>query len=191
MKKEFLLCLCLFLCATNICAQDFSTEEIEVIKQRVIEKYYDFISYLPEIAGKSGRPVDEKKLAQKYIDVALDLFINKGESYQYRDEWGELRTHEGARVKIYTKSDDNIGLPSHPVSPRKFLQRLMFLEYYKMFPPLIGKISIKKRPNMPENALYSIVDENGTVIAFIVGHQLTGDDNNYIIKLFDINLIQK
>ena len=63
-------------------SEDLSDEERATLEQRVIEKINDFLSYLPEIAAKSNKSEEEKKLARKYIGLTLDLFIGEGKKYQ-------------------------------------------------------------------------------------------------------------
>lgn len=84
----------------NIQAQEISSFDREIIEQRILEKVNDFFAYIPEIAGKSVRPLEERKLAQKYIDKALDLFIGEGHNYKFIDQTGRERTHEAVKVTI-------------------------------------------------------------------------------------------
>ena len=87
-----IILMCLF--SINIQAQsyrnseDLSDEERATLEQRVIEKINDFLSYLPEIAAKSNKSEEEKKLARKYIGLTLGLFIGGGERYPYTDNAG-------------------------------------------------------------------------------------------------------
>ena len=78
----FILCSLTFM----VQAQEITESEKATLEQRVKEQIDDFISYLPEIAGKSGKPYQERVLAQKYIKSALELFIGKGEQYSYIDQ---------------------------------------------------------------------------------------------------------
>ena len=101
----FILCSLTFM----VQAQEITESEKATLEQRVKEQIDDFISYLPEIAGKSGKPYQEKVLAQKYIKSALELFIGKGEQYPYIDQNGNKRLHEA--VKMQTTSR---GVPNRP-----------------------------------------------------------------------------
>lgn len=126
-KKVLFVVLLLCISFSNMYAQKLSDEDRETIEQRVIEKINDFISYLPEIAGKSDRPREEKLLAQKYINKTLELFIGKGDNYEYFDQAGNRRWHEG--VKMQTTSR---GIPNRPQPMKRYLPRLMNLSYQKV-----------------------------------------------------------
>lgn len=193
MKRTISFFICTFLSITTICSQELPSDVVESIKQRYVECYNDFISYLPEIAAKSSRSMEERKLAQKYIEKALNLFVGSGEVYHYYDEQGELRMHKAVSANIITADNAQFSKPSMFV--RVFLHRLMAMRYqYKILPINKEELVVTTTRNMPENALYSIVDKNKTVIAYVFRKFVEtpdGDDSFYFVKLSDITLIQR
>lgn len=70
----FILCSLTFM----VQAQEITESEKATLEQRVKEQIDDFISYLPEIAGKSGKPYQEKVLAQKYIKSGIRVIHWQG-----------------------------------------------------------------------------------------------------------------
>ncbi len=88
-------------------AQELIADEFETYNQRAIEKIYDFLSYLPEIAAKKDKSVDEQQLAQKYISKALELFIGEGEEFEYEDQTGNKRIHEAVKMKTTSRGRAN------------------------------------------------------------------------------------
>ena len=131
-------------------AQSISDNEREDIEQRIIEKINDFISYLPEIAAKSSRPMEERKLAQKYIEKALDLFIGMGYNYTYIDQAGNERIHDA--VKMQTTSR---GIPNPPRYMRSYLPRLMALKYQKVEIDTCSAVRIDKHIHDAGNGQYT------------------------------------
>lgn len=131
----FILCSLTFM----VQAQEITESEKATLEQRVKEQIDDFISYLPEIAGKSGKPYKEKVLAQKYIKSALELFIGKGEQYPYIDQNGNKRLHEA--VKMQTTSR---GVPNRPKLMKRYLPSLMNLPYQKVEVDKCSAVRINK-----------------------------------------------
>jgi len=107
-------------------AQELTADKIETCKQRVIEKIDDFISYLPEIASKN-KSADEQKLAQKYINKALELFIGEGEDYEFEDQAGNKRMHEAVKMQTTSRGRANAPLPM-----KSYLNRLARMHYQKI-----------------------------------------------------------
>lgn len=139
-----IILMCLF--SINIQAQsyrnseDLSDEERATLEQRVIEKINDFLSYLPEIAAKSNKSEEEKKLARKYIGLTLDLFIGEGKKYQYQDNAGVWRWHD--EVKMQTTSR---GRANTPKPMATYLERLMALPYQKVEIDTCSAVRINKK----------------------------------------------
>ncbi len=150
--KTRILYVTILLCFGTLCiqAQSITDKEREVIEQRIIEKINDFISYLPEIAAKSSRPMEERKLAQKYIEKALDLFIGKGYDYMYIDQAGNERNHDA--VKMQTTSR---GIPNPPRYMRSYLPRLMALKYQKVEIDTCSAVRIDKHIHDVGNGQYT------------------------------------
>lgn len=126
--KSWLLLGLFCLIGINVQAQmELTSDEQAEIEQRVLEKIDDFISYLPEIAAKNNKSADERQLALKYINLALNLFIGEGEDYEYEDQAGNKRMHEA--VKMQTTSR---GRANTPQPMKRYLNRLMALPYQKV-----------------------------------------------------------
>lgn len=138
MKK---LIIAFFLCSLTYIAQaqEMTANEKTTLEQRIREQIDDFISYLPEIAGKSGKPQDEKKLALKYINSALELFIGKGDQYSYIDQNGNKRLHEA--VKMQTTSR---GVANRPKPMKRYLSGLINLPYQKVEVDKCSAVRINK-----------------------------------------------
>lgn len=124
-------------------SQELSESERKTLEQRIIEKINDFISYLPEIAAKSDKSYEEKRLALRYIDRTLDLFIGKGEDYQYIVTYnGRRYTRWHDAVKMQTTSR---GIPNKPQPMKRYLHRLMALNYQKVEVDSCSAVRIDKR----------------------------------------------
>lgn len=146
------LFLVILLCIGALCAQaqNLTDEEREVIEQRIKEKIDDFISYLPEIAAKSDRPMEEREYAQKYIGKALDLFMGKGYDYKYIDQDKNERMHDA--VKMQTTSR---GIPNPPHYMRSYLPRLMALKYQEVEIDTCSAVRIDKHIHHVGNGKYT------------------------------------
>lgn len=133
--------LAFFLCSlvSMVQAQEMTESEKATLEQRIREQIDDFISYLPEIAGKSSRPQKEKQLALKYINSALELFIGKGYAYPYIDQNGNNRTHEA--VKMQTTSR---GIANRPKLMKRYLSGLINLPYQKVEVDKCSAVRINK-----------------------------------------------
>ena len=134
----------------NSQAQSLTDKEREDIEQRIVEKINDFISYLPEIAAKSSRPMEERKLAQKYIEKTLDLFIGKGYDYMYIDQAGNERMHDAVKMQTTTR-----GVPNTPKPMRSYLRRLMALNYQKVEIDTCSAVRIDKHIHDAGNGQYT------------------------------------
>jgi len=151
--KTILLVFILNVCGLNMYAQSehgLSQDERETIEQRVIEKINDFLSYLPEIAAKSNKPQDEKLLALKYIDKALELFIGEGNDYAYKDQAGNKRWHEA--VKMQTTSR---GRANRPQPMKRYLKRLMALPYQDVEIDTCSAVRISTKLHEVGDGLYT------------------------------------
>lgn len=143
MKTKTILLFFLCICNFNGYAQngyDISEKERISIEQRIIEKINDFLSYLPEIAAKSNKSQDEKQLALKYIDKALELFIGEGNDYQYQDQTGNWRWHDA--VKMQTTSR---GRANRPQPMKQYLKKMMALPYQKVEIDTCSAVRINKK----------------------------------------------
>ena len=154
MKKNFLYLVLIFstFSITGFAQnqQELTPEERETIEQRVIEKINDFLSYLPEIAAKSNKPLEERRLAQKYITKTLELFIGEGKNYQYQDQYGEWRWHEA--VKMQTTSRGRVNRPK-PMS--LYLNSLMALPYQTVQIDTCSAVRISNKLHSVGNGKYT------------------------------------
>lgn len=120
----------LFLLSLGVHAQNshefekLSEDDRVVLEHKAVEKINDFLSYIPEISAKGNKSDDEKKLAKKYIGLTLGLFIGGGERYQYQDNAGIWRWHDGVKVQTIAR-----GRANTPKPITQYLQRLMSLPY--------------------------------------------------------------
>lgn len=189
MKRIVFCLLGTILCVTNVCSQELSHEEKETMKQRVVECYNDFLSYLPEIAAKTGQ--EERRIAAMYIEKALSLFVGNGYEYQCYDMLGDSINASAVRVSFISKD----GVPSPPRSLRVYLNRLTALKYVRFKLALdTAKLKITRTPYMPKNALYSVIAKNEKPIAYIFSTTVEtseGYDVLYFPKLTDITLIEE
>ena len=108
-------------------AQELSWDEKETLRLRMEECVYDFLSYIPEIAGKKNKSYEEQQLAQKYITKALGLFIGRGEDYEYLDQAGNKRLHQAVKVQTKRGHEYTQGMPI-----KRYLERLMHLPYQQI-----------------------------------------------------------
>ena len=93
-KSKFLLIIIsLFLCQQSILAQQvvLSEEDKGELQIRVKQKIEDFQMHLGTIASKAGVSEASKDAA---TTSALELFIGKGKSYEYTDDYGNRRLHD-------------------------------------------------------------------------------------------------
>lgn len=109
-------------------AQDEATlseAEKEEIAQDVKNSVDDFISYLPEIAAKSGKGAEAKRKAILYKKRALKLFIGEGEKYWMKDNNGNFREYDPVTMQTTSK-----GVKNRPKKLTLYLDRLMALPYH-------------------------------------------------------------
>ena len=85
-------------------AQSLSQEEKEELQLRAKQKIEDFQGHLSTIASRD-MPQANKTTARK---AALNLFIGKGETYQYTDEYGNRLQHEGVKMQVSSKTTGRI-----------------------------------------------------------------------------------
>ena len=185
---------------------DLTPEQRETIEQRVREKINDFLSYLPEIAAKSDKSIEEKQLALKYIDKSLDLFIGEGKKYQYQDQTGIWRWHDA--VKMQTTSRGRIQAP-RPM--KTYLKHLMALPYKKVEIDTCQAVRINRKLHKTGDGRYTgsavfvqafrATRDGRLVVNDIDGKQVTiyverkiiegpsGQQEVWIIKLGDIRII--
>lgn len=98
--------------------------EIEqVVKNRVI----DFISYLPEIAATTNKSAEKRRLAKRYKERALKLFIGQGNDYPYIDAHGNERMHDAVTMQTTSR-----GRKNKPKKLTTYLDRLMALPYHRV-----------------------------------------------------------
>ena len=158
----FLLCLLTFeVQAQNLnTSVELSEDDHEVLEHKAVERINDFLSYLPEIAAKSNKSEDEKKLARKYIEHTLRLFIGGGERYQYQDNAGIWRWHDGVKVQTIAR-----GRANTPKPIIQYLQQLMTLPYHKVVIDTCNTIVINKIYKLDDgqyvaNANVMVVSQN-------------------------------
>ncbi|MDE6653653.1 MAG: hypothetical protein K2K37_04625 [Muribaculaceae bacterium] len=84
----------------------------------------DFTSYLPEIAASSNKSIEKRKIAKRYKEKALKLFIGEGKPYPYLDINGNERMHAPVSIQI-TSDGKNSSMPI-----TRYLDRLMSLPYH-------------------------------------------------------------
>lgn len=101
-----------------------SDEDKGELQIRVKQKIEDFEMHLGTIASKAGVSEASKNAATM---SALELFIGKGNTYEYTDDYGNRRTHEP--VKMQTSSRYR-KYPPKPMT--QYLQSLRNLTYTKV-----------------------------------------------------------
>lgn len=170
----FLLCLLSHDVHAQGC-QDFevlSVDERATLEQRALEKVNDFISYIPEIAAKSKKLENEKKLAKYYLGLTLDLFIGKGEKFQYQDNAGVCRWHD--EVKIQTISRKKVKRPK-PIT--KYLKRLMSCPSTKVVVDSCNAIVINKIHKLTDGQYLANAD------VMVISQDMR--DGRYVIRKSD------
>lgn len=158
-------------------AQELTAEERETCEQRAIEKICDFISYLPEIAKKKNKSVDEHQLAQKYISKALELFVGEGEEYEYEDQAGNKRMHESVKIQTTCR-----GRTKSPLPVKGYLNSLMHLPYQKVIVDS-AELYIPEKTIHFENGLH-IGLFNIIMVKNIHGKAIIDDEHMKKIKLY-------
>ncbi len=108
----------------NIVLTDDQKGEIE---QEVKNKVNNFISYLPDIAATSNKSAEKRRLAKRYKERALKLFIGQGEDYPYIDVQGNKRMHSAVTMQTTSRRRKN-----KPKRLTTYLDRLMALPYHKV-----------------------------------------------------------
>lgn len=73
-----------------------SDEDKGELQIRVKQKIEDFQMHLGIIASKAGVSENSKNAATA---SALELFIGKGQSYEYTDDYGNRKTHEPVKMQ--------------------------------------------------------------------------------------------
>ena len=88
----------LLLCQQGVFAQQvtLSEEDKGELQIRVKHKIEDFQTHLGTIASKAGVSEASKDAA---TTSALELFIGKGKSYEYTDDYGNRRTHDPVKMQ--------------------------------------------------------------------------------------------
>lgn len=88
----------LLLCQQGVFAQQvtLSEEDKGELQIRVKQKIEDFQMHLGTIASKAGVSEASKDAA---TTSALELFIGKGKSYEYTDDYGNRRTHDPVKMQ--------------------------------------------------------------------------------------------
>lgn len=149
--NKLIILFLLFITAGGIKAQTqlMTEEEREYIEQNVIMKINDFLSYLPNIAAKSDKSAEERELAYNYIDQALELFIGKGENYEYQDQAGNWRWHDAVTMQTTSR-----GRANRPQPMKRYLRRLMVLPYQHVEVDTCSAVRINKRLHHIGNGKY-------------------------------------
>lgn len=145
--------LLMCLSAVELQAQKKSTELSEedriALEGNVEDRINDFLSYLPEIAAKSDKSMDERNLARQYIKLALAVFIGEGEKYPYIDNNGNERMHDA--VKMQTTSNR---IKNNPIPMKRYLNRLMGLPYQKVEIDTCEAVRINKKLHETSDGRY-------------------------------------
>ena len=92
--------LMLLVGSANMYAQSLSQEEKEELQMRARQKIEDFQGHLSTIASRD-MPQENKATARK---AALNLFIGKGEAYQYTDAYGNRLRHDPVKMQVSSKT---------------------------------------------------------------------------------------
>lgn len=100
--RNILILVCCLAMQLPVSAQQvsLSNEDKEELQLRVKQKIEDFQMYLGTIASKAGVSEANKDAATA---SALELFIGKGKSYEYIDDYGNRRTHEPVKMQTSNK----------------------------------------------------------------------------------------
>ncbi len=127
MKKiKTLLVLCgLLLFHLGIYAQQvtLSNEDKSELQTRVKQKIEDFQLHLGTIGSKGVSEASKDAATAS----ALELFIGKGRSYEYTDDYGNRRTHEPVKMQTSNKRRK---YPPKPMT--QYLKHLRNLTYTKV-----------------------------------------------------------
>ena len=96
--KFLLVIISLFLLQQRVIAQHItlSDEDKGELQIRVKQKIEDFQMHLGTIASKAGISAKSKDAATA---SALELFIGKGKSYEYTDDYGNIKRHEPVKMQ--------------------------------------------------------------------------------------------
>ena len=167
----FLLCLLTFkVQAQNLnTSVELSEDERVALEQRAIGKIYDFLSYLPEIMAKSNKSVEEKKLAKRYIEHTLNLFIGGGKEYQFIDNLGVRRWHDKVIIQNISR-----GKARTPMPIDKYLERLMTMPCHKVTVDSCNAIVINKIHKTTDDQYWANAD------VMVISQDLR--DGRYVIK---------
>jgi hypothetical protein len=125
--KSLFIFVCLLLCQQSVFAQQvtLSEEDKGELQIRVKQKIEDFQMHLGTIASKAGISEASKDAATV---SALELFIGKGQSYEYIDDYGNRRMHEP--VQMQTSGRGGRQYPPKPMT--RYLRNLRNLTYTKV-----------------------------------------------------------
>lgn len=88
------------LCFAQTSYSTLSKEDSTQLSVKISQKLDDFLSYLSQIGSKKVT----NALKDSAIKGALDLFIGKGYSYIYEDDWGNQKTHNPVTMQTTNKS---------------------------------------------------------------------------------------
>lgn len=96
--KFLLVIISLFLLQQRVIAQQIalSDEDKGELQIRVKQKIEDFQMHLGTIASKAGISAKSKDAATA---SALELLIGKGKSYEYTDDYGNIKRHEPVKMQ--------------------------------------------------------------------------------------------
>jgi len=137
--KKILLSFILILCIANISqAQTISpsmtADENSAIEIRAKEKIDDFLGYLGKIGSKQVSM--ERKTAA--IESALELFIGKGRSFDYEDDYGNMLKHKAVTMQTTNK----YGRKYAPKPMSSYLDALKKLPYKKVVIESADKVKV-------------------------------------------------
>lgn len=112
--RQAIFIILLFLSGQTGIAQEadsvLTTDEVIEFETIAKNKIDDFLSYLMQIGSKSVSD-SRKDIA---VSAALDLFIGKGQRFDYEDEWGNKKEH--APVTMQTTNKYGRAYPPKPMT---------------------------------------------------------------------------
>lgn len=187
---------------TGIQAQEISSFDREMIEQLVRERVGDFLSYISEISSERAVMKEEKQLRQKYIDVALGLFLGEGNPFTYIDERGMPQQHHAVRISVAN------GGMVEKISLKNYLARLLVVLDKGISFGKCAEFRIEKKPIIVDGIKYLAVASvvfvqynsaddklNGKGIQKIVAYVrrqvvMTSDSKEFVwsVKLGDISV---
>lgn len=171
MKKLFLL---LFI---NLQADCVSAQQVDEHLQTLAkERIEEFNMYLNIIANKSGESETKKDIA---TTKALNLFIGKGDSYEYIDDCGNKRTHEPVKMQIYNQIRK-----SPPKQIKQYLKNLRYSAYKKVVIDMVDIIVLDNVFQRGDGSYEAIAHYRQRFCGYRDGRVIYQDVTDKKIKVF-------